>query len=372
MVTWMSIAVVYSARDVSEPVYQWMVNHSLQTNPYTDPTALAWDVDYSFSFMDVLRANHTYVPADKVTNPVQKVTISYDEKPLSCDIKVGGVTYSLGKDFTYTGHADQIYYSPSFANPALGYLYPSVFSGSEGTVNYMYNFSAVPGGLEGTLSMLTTAKDGVGSIVSVGGTGDFRNVEVKASYITPRWYEAATGVVHMYHDGAVSGWPNAVPVFQTSNIAVTYAQLTDYCVNVWGLPSNPFPRFPANVTADYFIFNEVIGDKFYLGVSSAPRTSAVFDPATKTVTVTYNATSYLGDWYKGVAKMDQGFKGTVVAKFLNYVPGNATATPPKPSTYDIGPAMWNVQGYGAFSGQSIVLRSEGGAQVLGKGYAILP
>ena len=62
---------------------------------------------HSFSFMDMLRANHTYVPADKAANPVQKLTISYDEKPLTCDIKVGGVTYSLGKDFTYKGHADQ-------------------------------------------------------------------------------------------------------------------------------------------------------------------------------------------------------------------------------------------------------------------------
>jgi hypothetical protein len=340
-------------------------------NPYTDPTALAWNVDASFNFTDMIKANHTYVPTDKVANPVQKLYISYDEKLLTCDIKVGGVTYSLGKDFTYTGHVDYIYYNPSFANPTLGYYYPSVFSSSEATVNYMYNFSAIPGGLEGTLSMLATSKDSVSSIVSVGGTGDFINTQVKAT-ISPQWYEAAKMVVNIYHDGAVSGWPNAVPVFQTSSIAVTYAQLTDYCINVWGLASNPFPTFPANVTADYFIFNEVIGDKFYLGVSSAPRTSAVYDPATKTVTVTYNATSYLGDWYKGVAKMDQGFTGTVVAKFVNYVPGNATATPPKLSTYDIGPAVWNVQGYGTFSGQSIVLRSEGGAQALGKGYAILP
>jgi hypothetical protein len=341
----------------------------LATNPYTDPTALAYDVDYSFSFMDVLRANHTYVPADKVTNPVQKVTISYDEKPLSCDIKVGGVTYSLGKDFTYTGHVDQTYYSPSFANPALGYLYPSSFSGSEGTVNYMYNFSAVPGGLEGTLSMLTTAKDGVGSIVSVGGTGDFRNVEVKASYITPRWYEAATGVVHMYHDGAVSGWPKAVPTFYTSNTIVTYDQLTDKCVNVWGLPSNPYPAFPTNVRSEYRIFNVVIGDKFYLGVSCSSSIKSVYDPVARTVALTYNATSYLGDWYKGVAKMDQGFNGKMVVTLLNFTPGNATATPPTSTTYEIGPALWNLQGFGALAGQSMMLRADGPVQpYMAKGY----
>ena len=112
----------YSARDVSEPAYQWMVDHLLQTNPYSDPTAVAWNVDASFSFMDMIKANHTFVPADKAANPVQKLTISYDEKLLTCNIKVGGVTYSLGKDFTYTGHVDYIYYNPSFNNPTLGYL----------------------------------------------------------------------------------------------------------------------------------------------------------------------------------------------------------------------------------------------------------
>ena len=64
----------------------------------------------------------------------------------------------------------------------------------------------------------------------------------------------------------VSGWPKAVPAFMTTNIVVTYAQLTDYCVNVWGLPSNPYPAFPANAPQEYHIFNIVIGDKFYLVV----------------------------------------------------------------------------------------------------------
>ena len=60
----------------------------------------------------------------------------------------------------------------------------------------------------------------------------------------------------------------------------------------------------------------------------------------------------LGDWYKGVAKMDQGFNGPVVVTLLNYIPANATATPPTPATYDIGPAVYNLQGFGALSGQS--------------------
>jgi pimeloyl-ACP methyl ester carboxylesterase len=362
----------YSARDVSQPTLDWMVNHLVQTNPYTDPTAVAWDVDASFSFMDMIKANHTYVPADKVANPVQKLTISYDEKPLTCEIKVGGVTYSLGKDFTYTGHVDYIYYNPSFTSPTLGYYYPSSFSGTETTVNYMYNFSGVPGGLEGSLSMLATMKDAVGSIVSVRGTGDFKNVEVKAT-VSPQWYDAARMVVNIYHDGMVSGWPNAVPTFYTTNTIVTYDQLTDYCVNVWGLSSNPYPAFPANVRSEYRIFNVVIGDKFYLGVSCSSGTSSVYNPVAKTVALTYNATWYLGDWYRGVAKMDQGFKGAMIVTLLNYNLANATATPPTPATYDLGPAVWNLQGFGALTGQNMMLRADGPVQpYMAKGYDILP
>ena len=62
------------------------------------------------------------------------------------------------------------------------------------------------------LACLATSKNGVSSIVSVGGTGDFKNVEVKAT-ISPQWYDAAKLVVNIYHDGMVSGWPHAVPAY---------------------------------------------------------------------------------------------------------------------------------------------------------------
>ena len=110
-------------------------------------------------------------------------------------------------------------------------------------------------------------KDAAGSIESVWGTGDFSNVQVKATN-SPSWFDAANRVVNIYHDGMVSGWPHAVPAFMTTNTGVTYAQLTDYCTNVWGLPSNPYPTYPAGVTTQYLLFNVVIGDKFYLGVSA--------------------------------------------------------------------------------------------------------
>jgi hypothetical protein len=171
----------------------------------------------------------------------------------------------------------------------------------------------------------------------------------------------------------VSGWPKAVPAYYTTSASFTYAQLTDYCVNVWGLPSNPYPAYPANVSVAYYVFNMVIGDKFYLVVGCSPRISSIYDPATKTVSMTYNATWYFGDSYKGIAKMDQGFKGPIVTTLLNYIPANATATPPTPTTYDTGPNVYNLQGFGALSGQSLILRAEGTVlPYMAKGYAILP
>jgi hypothetical protein len=175
-------------------------------------------------------------------------------------------------------------------------------------------------------------------------------------------------VVNIYHDGMVSGWPNAVPAFQTSNLIVTYAQLTDYCSNIWGLPSNPYPTYPANVTSEYRIFNIVIGEKFYLAVGCSARTSSVYDPVARTVTLTYNATWYLDDWYKGVAEMDQGFKGTIVVTLLNYKPANATTTPPTPARYDIGSSVYNLQGFGALTGQCLMLQSSN--SLLPVGYAM--
>ena len=150
--------------------------------------------------------------------------------------------------------------------------------------------------------------------------------------------------------------------------------MTDYCLNVWGLTSNPYPTFPANVPKEYRIFNIVIGDKFYLIVGCTPFKSSISDPAAKTVALTYNATWYFGDSYNAVAKMDQGFKGPIVVTLINYTPANATATPPTPSTYDTGLFVYNLQGFGALSGQSLMLRAEGRSDtlIIAKGYAILP
>ncbi len=48
---------------------------------------------------------------------------------------------------------------------------------------------------------------------------------------------------------------------------VTYAQLTDYCINQWGLSENPYPKYPASAVPDYYLFELQIGDDVYEGVS---------------------------------------------------------------------------------------------------------
>jgi hypothetical protein len=190
------------------------------TNPYTDPTAQSFNVVKSFSFANIMQGNHTYTPADNVANPVQKLVISYDETLLTCDIKVGGVTYSLGKDFTYVGHQELTYYNPSFSNPQFGYLFPSSSSSEEVKVDLMFNFSAIAGGIEGTIKITVTGKDGAVSARSLEGTGDFKNVDIQAAATNS--FDAVNRVLTAYFDGMVSGWPHAVPAFHTTNIIVTY------------------------------------------------------------------------------------------------------------------------------------------------------
>jgi hypothetical protein len=148
-----------------------------------------------------------------------------------------------------------------------------------------------------------------------------------------------------------SAW-HTVPAYQTSNLLVTYDQLTDYCLNKWGLSSNPYLTYPAGVTAIYFIFTFKIGHEDYQGVSCNSRTAA-YDPIAKTLTLTYNAVWYFGDWGKENARMNQGFKGTVVVACHNYIP-----TSPTTGTFDYYSAQFNLQGFHQFNQQTLMLTAD--------------
>ena len=139
-------------------------------------------------------ANPEYTPSEDNPN---KIIYTWVEEPMTAyTINVGANTYYLGTDFEYTGVAVVTQIGAPFTpNPALF----GMLVGSKETkfrVDYKYDFSAVEGGIEGTLEMLAiTANPGGMHIRSVRGTGDLQNVQIQA-----------TGV-GMGHIGTVIGWP---------------------------------------------------------------------------------------------------------------------------------------------------------------------
>jgi len=139
-------------------------------------------------------ANPEYIPLEENPN---KIIYTWIEEPMTAyTIDVGSNSYSLGTDFEYTGVAvlTQIG-APFIPNPAMF----NILVGSKETkfrVNYKYDFSAVEGGIDGTLEMLAITANPRGMhIRSLRGTGDLQNVQIQA-----------TGV-GMTHTGIVIGWP---------------------------------------------------------------------------------------------------------------------------------------------------------------------
>lgn len=150
----------------------------------------------------------------------KKVVITFEEQPTSLyQVRIGEDgpgqrvynqwdPISETGDFQYSGVATLTVWDP---------VLPWVFDPTDviGTffvqgskqhfrVDYTYDFSAVPGGLEGTLTLaaivsgnsLVLGGDKAMHIFSTTGTGDFRNVNVQAT--------AGPDATHM---GIVAGWP---------------------------------------------------------------------------------------------------------------------------------------------------------------------
>ena len=153
--------------------------------------------------------------------------------------------------------------------------------------------------------------------------------------------------------------PNAdawhtVPAALVTNITVTYAQLTDYCLNVWGLSENPYPDYPASAHPAYYVFTIQIGDDVLEGVSVNTQTLVPGNPAIGTA----HAIWYLGDWGKTNARMNQGFEGTNVLTLYDFKLG-----PPPSWSYLTG--TFNLEGFQRFNHQSLSMsvdsRNEQGA-----------
>jgi hypothetical protein len=171
----------------------------------------------AFDYSRIVAANYA-ATAGLGAGDANKITVIVDELALpSYQIRIGEgadqKVYNLYDpatntgDFTYSGVEKIVTYDPVLpyvfdpTNPFATILVQG--SKQHFRVDYVYDFSAVPGGLDGTITMLALVTgnslvfsgDRSMSIVSVKGTGDFANVQIHAT-------STATG-----HEGNVFGWP---------------------------------------------------------------------------------------------------------------------------------------------------------------------
>ena len=144
-----------------------------------------------------------YIPSQE--DP-EKIVVSWNEVITLLEITIDGVhVYKIGTDFTYTGRATIVLYDPVINPPTPPVVVYSLIPNARMVhmkIDYTYDFSAVPEGLEGTLRMQAILTgDGSPlalSINSLSGTGDLQNVMIKATSISGS---------PIIHTGIVSGWP---------------------------------------------------------------------------------------------------------------------------------------------------------------------
>ncbi len=154
----------------------------------------------TFPFSEIVYADHQYIPSK---DNVNMLIISYEETFSSMQIQVDSKTYVMGTDFAYTGQAKYVFHDVTawlvIPNVLPAYLWPTTYHGNMLTAYYTYDFSAFPGGIEGTLNMIAVN----GHVNSLSGTGDLQNVQIKGEILPSTGFPAIT----IHHTGIVSGWP---------------------------------------------------------------------------------------------------------------------------------------------------------------------
>jgi hypothetical protein len=142
------------------------------------------------SIAPILSAEWKYIPSEE--NP-KMIVVSWEGIMLSYTLTVGENMYYLDTDFEYTEHCVRIAVGAPFTN---AYGLPSGSESNYMKIDFMYDFSSVPGGIDGTLKMRTVSYNGETFIRSLGGTGDLRHVRIMA-----------TSVSLGHDEGVVIGWP---------------------------------------------------------------------------------------------------------------------------------------------------------------------
>lgn len=163
-----------------------------------------FDVTATFIIFDAIDGDHQYIPSSEKVN---KLIISWDESFFTHELSVGENTYKLFDDFLYTGTATWIFYDPVFDEADEDKLFPTGWSDVHSKIDYMYNFSTVQNGIEGTLQMRYVHNKGTSNINSLAGTGDLQNVQIKAT----AWNNYTAPIFNVFHEGIVSGWPDIPP-----------------------------------------------------------------------------------------------------------------------------------------------------------------
>ena len=195
----------------------------------------------------------------EVINKGYKIILRWNETMTAYTINIDEKEYTLSEDFTYTGFATFTAWKPTGeSHPVFGF---PIGEYMEFEVKYMYDFSAVPGGIDGTLRMhaitrMKNASDltvgGTMEIRSVYGTGDLRNVKVKATNGGPG---------NPSHIGTVCGWPD-IETFDTVLVPGTHIPFPGY-PKYWPSEENPemiFNKLTENMTN----YRLVIGDETYV------------------------------------------------------------------------------------------------------------
>jgi hypothetical protein len=180
--------------------------------PKNNPKFEQYGVTINFDFTNLVIATYMATAGLEEAN---KVVVVYEEQAIpGYQIRIGEDgpgqrVYNLGEDFAYYGVTTITVWNPILpyefdpTNPMMTLFL--IGTKTHWRVDYMYDFSAVPGGLEGTIKLLALITGDSESIfdpeikpmfiTSIEGTGDFSDIKIQAT-------SGGTG-----HEGVVLGWP---------------------------------------------------------------------------------------------------------------------------------------------------------------------
>jgi len=159
-------------------------------NPKDNEKFQSFHVTLIGSLEPILNAQTDYKPTEENPNVIVQ---TWGNNLVYNEIVIGDKHYFMGVDFEYEQECVHTAIGAPFA-----YMY-GLYFGSKSNhmiIEYKYDFSAVPEGIDGTLEMLMVDSNGIISIRSLRGTGDLQNVQIMAT--TPTLGS---------HDGIVIGWP---------------------------------------------------------------------------------------------------------------------------------------------------------------------